>query len=347
VRVITVDRTPALTRELRVIERDLLKDYRKVEGKVLKELAAGTIFAGSLADPGLASLLSDHRERVEDLRRLRRLPEWSAAINRIHPPAAKDFDIQMRNCAGELLVPTKRPEARLALDRFETELAMFDRMPFEQSLRDNLPAAVRLTGGLQADLLTTLTARRRAWADDWSRAQQSVEPGQVMTLLHGLFAALRDASALIEIRADVLNRWPAWQVSEAAIEAGQSDVETRLRLACAAARGDQIHLQSLAEQINRIDAEAPTARLAGRLMGMLGNQLRECDAGATGTLAQLIIKPGDEAMLLKHRDDLASLCRYLAEGAHSRESGKAQIAGECDAYVNALARRLLEAIKSP
>lgn len=334
------ERPEGLTRELRIVQRDVLRDYRETEAKVLKELAAGALAHGSLADPGLSSLLADHRERVEDLRRLRRLPEWIAAISRIYPPAAKDFEINMRKRAQSLLEPTKQPDARLAMNRFEQELALFERLPAEQALQENRPAAGELTGGLQAPMLALITEKRRAWVDDWSRAEQSPEPAKVMGLLHRLMQSLRDAAALVEVKPAILNRWPAWQLSETVIEAGQSDVATRLRLACAAATSGDF--AALAEQVDRIDRESPVTKVAGRLMSRLGNDLSERPGGAEGVIAQLTRAPPGDAYFIRWKDDIARLCRYAAEAAAARDAGNATVARECDEYINALAKRLLE-----
>ncbi len=328
-----------LARELRIVERDLQKEYRACEAKVLAELARGALLSGSMADPSLSSLLADHRERVEDLERLRHMPEWSAAINQMYPPAAKDFDTQMRKRAQALLEPTKRGDSRLAFDRFEAELGMFEMLPFEKAMRDGSAAAVQLTGGLNAQLIALITDKRRAWADAWSRMESNPEAAKTMLLLRQLTQSLRDAASLAEIQPATLNRWPAWQVSVDDIDGGQSDVVTRLRLACAAAAaGDLI---GLAEQTNRMEQDAPLAKLAGRLMHVLGNDLRELPDGAAGVLAQLTIVPADDALLLKHRDDLAKISRYSAEGEHARGTGQAVAAKDCQEYVNALATRLL------
>ena len=102
------------------------------------------------------------------------MPEWNAAIARIYPPAAKDFEIFMRKRVQSLLEPTKQPEARLALDRFGKELAQFERLPAEQALQENRQAAGQLTGGLHAQLLALIVEKRRAWADDWSHAEPTL-----------------------------------------------------------------------------------------------------------------------------------------------------------------------------
>lgn len=329
-----------LARELRIVERELQKDYRLCEAKVLAELASGAILKGSMADPGISSLLADLRERVDDLVRLRRMPDWSVAINQIHPPAAKDFDVRMRKHAQALLEPAKRVDARIALDRFEDELRMFERMPFEKSLRDAATTAVQLTGGLNAQMIGLITEKRKAWADAWSRVEFTPEASTTMLLLHQLCGDLRDAASLVEIEADTLNRWPAWQVSAELVAAGQGNVVTRLRLACAAAaNGDLI---SLREQVDRIDRESPLAKLAGRLMHGLGNDMRERSDGAAGLLAQLTIGPADDALFIRHRDDLAKVCRYAAEAEHARGAGQGDAAVDCQGYVDALATRLLE-----
>jgi len=164
-----------------------------------------------------------------------------------------------------------------------------------------------------------------------------------MRQMHRLLQAMRDAAALTELQPEVLNRWPAWQAGADLIASGQSDVITRLRLACAAMTSKQTDPAGLGEQLDRIDREAPVAKLAGRLTRLLGHRLRALPAGAPGTLAQLVNVPSDDAMLLAWRDDLARLCRYAAEAESARAEGRpADQVREIQAYVNALAMRLLE-----
>lgn len=336
----------SLTRELRITERNLAREYREVEAKLLKEMAAGVLLQSTMADPGVASLLADHRERLEDLQQLRRMPDWSAAINRIHPPAAKPFDAQMRARANDLLVPTRRPEARLALSRFERDLALFDRLPFEQSLQDATPAAMQLTGGLQNDMFALVVARRRAWAEEWSRPEPAAGPSDALFIVQRLLQSLRDAAALVELEPEIINRWPAWQLSESLLAGGQSDVTTRLKLACAAAAaaGVEGDIAPLREQLDRIEIESPTAGLAGRLASALGNDLRERSGGAAGVLAQLAIAPAPDAAFLKHCDDLARIARYAAEAEHARDSGHNDAAAKCREYSDALAQQLVREV---
>jgi hypothetical protein len=337
-----VGTTPGMSRDLRTLERDLQREYRVSESKVLRELASGALFSGSMADPNLASLLSDHRERVEDLRRLRRFPQWIAAIQRLHPPAAKDFDVYMRRRAMDLLAATRRTEARQSLDRFERELAMFASLPVEPMLRRPQASLVHITGGLHVQLADRISELRRAWVDDWSRAQQTSEPARDMLMILRLMQTMRDCMAITDVSPNVLNRWPMWQMHEDVVIAGQREMTTRLRLATAAAVQGQHAV--LTEHLDRLDRDAPVARLAGRLMSLLGSQLRECDGSAVGVLRQLSMRPTDQAALLVHREDFARLCRYVAEAVHAREHRSAEVARDCDDYAAALAMKIMRAL---
>jgi hypothetical protein len=160
-----------------------------------------------------------------------------------------------------------------------------------------------------------------------------------MFLTRRLLAMMRDAAALTRLDADLLNRWPMWQVSADLIERQKRDVITRLKLALAAlAEGDSATLQ---QQLDRLADEAPLARLAGRLAHELGDDLAERRSDAAGLLAQFVFEPPPHAALIKHRVALAELCRCVAEAEHARHRGLDDAAVQIDVYAHELIRELL------
>jgi hypothetical protein len=338
-----------LAKDLRTAERELARTYREAEQKVLRELASDDSEAladRARSDPAMASLLADHRERLEDLQRVRRMPQWATAIAQVYPPAARDFDTQLKRWAQALLDPSRRPQAILTISRFEQELADFQSLPFEDDLRSGSVAAIELCAGQHEQVLSVVVEQRRAWADDWSRPEQAPEPSQAMALTRRMLQAMRDAAALTRLDPDMLNRCPMWQVDAGMIDRERREVITRLKLAAAALlQRDQATLR---EQLSRIEREAPLARLAGRLAHALGDGLSERDSDAAGVLAQLVYPPPApprRAKLIEHRAALADVCRCVLESERARAEGHGEAAQAIAAHARDIVERLLASLK--
>ena len=118
-----------------------------------------------------------------------------------------------------------------------------------------------------------------------------------------------------------------------------SDVPNRLKLATAAATQDD--WTTLAAQLDRIDREAPLARLVGRLSLLLADALGQLPDGAPSVLGQIMRPPKPDAWMLDRRQEIAELCRYAMEADAAWAEQREDDAEKLQAFVNARADELL------
>jgi hypothetical protein len=160
---------PDLEAELRLVRRRLDEAYRRAEHALATRTAELITASGGLADPALASLVADHQQYLDDLRRIEQLPAWIDQVRAIDPAAAGPFGGQVRLWSQWLLDNARRPQAVLAMERFERELRLLGRLPQEDALRRGELAAA--TGARGDELAATIDAARKAWAQAWGRGE--------------------------------------------------------------------------------------------------------------------------------------------------------------------------------
>ena len=336
-----------LKRDLRLVERDLHKAYRTAEEALLKQIASLTASSRPLADPAISSLLVEQKQLLADLERIAKAPAWMDAIAAIDKNAGDAFEKQVQKMSRGLPDPNRRPDSIAAMNEFERQLGMFAQLPFEVQLRDGDPGAVSATGALHSQLLAMIKQQRQKWAQAWGDGNAASEAGNRMAQLHRLTSAMADMSEVARDGGDaaLLNRWSAWMLDPDLNRRPMSDVASRLKLATAAAvQGDD---NGLAQQLDKIDHDAPLVKLVGRLTAMIGGQLRELPNGAPGIAGELTQPPGPDAWMVQHRNELASICRYAMEQEHARAAGQADIAAALNELVMAAANQLLNELGEP
>ncbi|MDY7109702.1 MAG: hypothetical protein SYC29_13790 [Planctomycetota bacterium] len=330
-----------LPRPLRPVRVRLDSTYRQAERAVLERLASFIADPEARSDPRFAALLAGHERGLADLKRLHRMPAWLGAISRLEPEAAVAFENRMKRMSRRLVDANRREATARTLGVFARELAMFDPLPFEGELAAADPAAITAAGGLHEELVEVIRETRRQWASDWSLEQEDGEASQRLNLLHRLTRTMADSAELIrqDVRAGIVNRWAAWDLPPGLLKRSMLDLPNRLKLATAAAvRRDD---EALADELDRIDREAPLTRLVGRLSLTLGPALRPLPGAAIGVLGQVVHSPAEDAWMVEHRRDLAELCRYAAEAHRAWFDEREKDARALQEYVNAKAEEMM------
>jgi len=333
--------TPALTREMRHAWRKLHHDYQRTERGILDALPQLATRPGAMADPAMASLVADHRQYLEDLRRLQSLPQWQDTVRHAAPRASGPFGGQLRRLIGDLGAPSRRHAAVQAIDRLDRQMKSYFPLPFEQRLIAGDLAAIIATGGLHEPLAAEIDRQRRAWLAAWGAGDPGDE-GTRMETLYRLLQIMADSARLLEADADAitLDRWAAWELAPATMQRISTDLRNRLRLASkAAVDHDQ---GGLAEQVSRI--RAGETALISALLARLETPLADLPAGALSIIGQCVVGPTPAAWLLGHRRELADLCRYTMEMEFARTTGRAQLAGNLETWIDDLATTLMKEI---
>lgn len=334
-------KTPKLQREFRLVMRKLNEDYLASEKYLLENLAKLTSEPDALIDPAISSLISDQKQYLEDLQRIAQLPQWVSTLSQLVPGSANAIEKQLQKISKLLIEPNSRPSAITTLDKLSEQIRLFNPLPFESQLYSGSSAVIKTTGGRHKQLAAAITQSRRAWAQAWADGVNTEETSKHMMLLYRFTQLQGDAAGflLVEEKPLTLNRWAAWDLPAEIIIQRSADLPTRLKLATAAAiDGDD---QTLARQLDRIDREAPFAKLVGRLHLNLSESLAQLPDGALSVLGQTTSLPSDEAWGVSMRIKLAQLCRYTLEHQHAQATGQAPITQSLETYVNQLASVLL------
>ena len=331
--------------DLRVIAMKLERQYDEAEQSLLTDLDRLIADPGAMADPAFNSAYNRHRQYFEDLQRVRRLPEWTRAIESLRPQFAARFAAQARKMAEWLIDPGRRPEAVRAMEQFDLQWSMFESMPLEEEVRARDGDVEALLGGQGAALATWLDEQRGRWAEAWAAGDGASEAAGRLALASRLLTLARDLRGLRRAGPDAaqLNRWAAWEMHPPAIAPAIIGPPNRLVLAVQSLLGGDF--EDAGEQLDRIAEEAALARLIGRIAWTIGDALAALPGGAPGGLGQAALPPHTgRAWLIAKRSDLAELCRYRTEAWHARATRRESLASECDRYVDHLTARILRSI---
>jgi hypothetical protein len=334
----------SLRREMRQVEQQLRRRYLEAEDALVRDLETLAANPGALADPAFSSLLSDHAQLLEDLERMRRMPQWVEAIAAMNDQADGPFGGQARKMSQWLLDDNRRPDAIRAIDQFEQQLALFAALPFEEELSRPSPELAAVTGGREGELLAVIRNGRHDWAAEWGQGNAGGGAAARMLALHRLLQAIADVVELGRLGDDAsaLNRWAAWFMPRGAETQTIDELRNRLKLATdAAVSGDG---ERLLRQLDRMDQELPVVRLVGRLAKVLAPSLRSLPTGAAAAMGQSIKPPPPDAWWLERRTELADLCRYAMERDHAGAQGETELESRLSGFINALADDLLRAV---
>lgn len=332
-----------LRRELRMVHRQLQDLYEASEKALLREVGTLSAEPDALADPAFVSLLQDQQQYLEDLLRLRRVPKWVDTMTLVSPKSSGPFYAQARKMTAWLIDSNRRPEAIRAMDQFEEQIAYFYPLPFEDQLSAGSDMAIAATGGMHAQLTRHIHEQRTKWAESWGDGNAASPAAQRMILLYRLTLTMADGAEVLRMQgnASLLNRWSAWQTTDAVSARAISDLPTRLKLATRAAiDGNDDELRAT---LNRIDDDMPVAKLMGRLTALLGDALiRLPSGGAASTCGQIVYRPTSDSWFVERRAKLADVCRYAIEQEYAGGGGRDKLERSLRRYVHTLANELLE-----
>lgn len=344
--------TSSISRELRGEMRNvanrLQAAYLASETALIEQLGSMTLGPGSIGDPAFLSLLANHERALDDLLRLRRLPEWIARVEAINNQAATAIEGHLRRFAEDVLSPARRQIAINALSAFEEQSRLFTTLPFEQDLRDDSEIARALTNGRAVELLRRVQQLRGQWATMWARGEQTGPVVNDLSQLRRLLRTMNDVASLRTIGDDgprELNPWSGWEITLDVLGNASNDLTNRLRFATEAVLNE--NRDELMRQLDRLDEELPLPALVGRIDSLIGDRVRALPGGAIGVIGQVAFAPGANASLRRERRVIAEICRYALEARYAELGNRAPLAGSIREYLNFIADELLQRLDQP
>jgi hypothetical protein len=343
-RELDADETPAALRGAR---RRLHQAYEEAERAVLDALPALVAAERPGADPALASLLADQKQRLSDLQRLGRMRSWIDSIARIIPGQQRTFEGQIKRWSAALVDPQRRAAAVEALEDFERQHDRFAPVPFEHALRAGERAAVTATGGEHERLMALIDEERLLWARAWCRGERGGAAGRRLDLIAHLTERIGESADLITLGNEIvkLNRWGAWTTPETLLNRLSADLPGRLKLATAAVVSGRDN--GVADQLELLEADAALARLAGACTRELLVSLEEAEGGPAATLGPLVAAPPADAWMAAERGRFASLCRLAIELEYATSLDRTADIRALRSAVDALATELTETMAAP
>lgn len=334
--------------ELVEAKRALLVQYRQTEASLLRSLGRLAESMGIDSDPDLVSLLREHRQLVDDLKRLDELQEWSRRVAQSSPTRADAVRAQLGKMMRWLVDPNRRPDAAQAIAQIERQAELFAALPAEDCLRRG-----ELDGWLAADaskgLADAIAAARTAWADAWARGDGG---GAAVTRMVALLRTMRLVDAVEAFapgggaprRATLdatLERWAGWSVPMAAVEAvaeAEADALRALVGTIAAGGPRDADLKSLERRL-------ALPRLAIVSADRVGPALASAPRGAIAPLSAVTEPPLADAWPRGAVDELAMLGLYArawkAAADAENHAEKGDDADELRTAVDAIADRIL------
>lgn len=305
------------------------------------------------ADPTRAALpqFTTSVDRLEALgaltRRLNRIPDWIERMKRLNPVASRGLSQQLRLIADDLLDEATHAGAAAALAEIDRQLALFEQLPYEGTLKDARSPLRRGLGERHAAVAGQLKLLRGQWATAWSTRTDPTQPGSRLLLLRRLFEQLHDAGAFAAgKRSPPLNRWSPWQMSPRAITPLVAQLPRQLNIATAQAAQGQ--WDALRTTLDSIDTQSPVARLAAMLSAQLGSAIKPLRDDAAhpvaDVLGQCLFAPSHDAFGRDLRLPLAKLAVMVNGAAHARAAGDADLARRLAGDAATLARQLINTL---
>ena len=341
------EETSAISRELRGEMRNvagrLQRAYLEAEAALITQLGSMSLNPGVIADPAFISLITNHQRALDDLLRLRRLPEWIEMAGRFNSQAATAIEGHLRQHAENVLNPARRQAAVSTLTAFEDQARLFGTLPFEKDLRDDTEIANALTNGRAVELLRRSQELRSQWTTMWARGESTGPVVAELTQLRRLLLTMSDVGALRVIGgsgSSRLNRWSAWEVPVDILGDSANDLTNRLRFATEAILTN--NRDELLRQLDRLDDELPLPALVGRLDMIMGDRVESLPSGVVGAIGQVAFAPDRDSLHLVERPTLAEICRYALEAQYAERGNRAPLAGSIREYLNFIADELLD-----
>ena len=338
------------------IDPQLRANGRKVEKRhavdimaVIEDLDRLTIEPQS-PDDSTKDRLRIARTSGEDLQRLWRTGEVVDRLSRIQPREARRILIVIRQLARRIANLRTRSDAARDFDRIADGLDRHETIPIEVLLVDPDDRMEGLVAGRSEDLLARIRITRGIWVEEIAAGLTEGPGHRSLHDLERLCRMMVDAkSAMVEdsrivTGLNTLNRWGGWYVSNTTIGWAARTVTPGLRLAAvAAADGD---FERLASDLERLEQQAPPARLVAWFSSNLESSLANLEGGSPGALAAVSIPPSEDAWGLEHRVSMARICRGFAELSAARGRGDGNGVEQISHWLTKACADLLEDISS-
>lgn len=330
--------------DLEDVWRTLMADYLKQE--TLAAELASTLARDLKASSGEAArqTLDELAQAGDRLSRIRRVPDWIAALDRLQARptggAARELKALARAMARK---SSKSVQAEADLARFQRQFDAVMSLPGEEKLgyKDGPEPAF---GPL---ILQQIGRLRLQWAGAWASGgfDKAEEPARRLQQASELLAARRlvmEPGQLDQACAR-LNRWAAWHVSREdmriLLDEWNESVRSSMRLLSI---GHSAGLDRVSAQIHE-RADLPL------LIDYLNRLLADAWAPSEkfGAMADQFIPPAAEAFALSHRRTLARLGLHVSEAAQAMKKGQELVLADHRAEVNKHAAALVKAFSAP
>ena len=328
-------------RYLLPIRRALDKDYKRAEQEVFQRIAELVSTRDALIDPDLAGLVSRQRELADDLALLRASRGWTELVSERSPQDLKRFMGVIERHARNLTQPARRTESSRILDQMRTHFSDASSPPFVDRLDGSDLDAMRLVGGRDRELLATLKRTQIELIRDWLDGKPDEDGSRTFELLIRLLEQADSFSSLSAFGGtDQLGRWGGWHLPTGGGIVDATALAARLKVASTALiRGDT---DSAARQLDKLDREMPSARLAMEIAARLDGAMQGIEDSPASALATIAVMPNTDDMLIVFRDDLLNLARHSWELKAARNRGDKALAEELQAYCSALADLIVD-----
>lgn len=335
---------PVLSHAVQPAMIDALESrYERAEAALLTALHRLATDDAALADPAMSTLLADHRQAAEDLERLRDLDAWAGAIGMIRPGGGEAFARFTQRLLDWLVDPLRRADAVPLIDQFSLERRLFLTLPFEGTLRSGETTTIPGSRARRDALLAEIERQREAWARAWTEGVGHAAASERLMMLRRLLLAMQDAHATgVDRSAPMLrrlNRWPCWQMPPAMLERMTRDLIARASATVPTVLREEP--ATLARELDQLERVTAVARLAGRLLTVLSDELAAQPMGLTGVLNALVHLPAADGWPGAYRDRFVEISRYVLEADHALERDRPSAADDALRYANALAADLL------
>jgi hypothetical protein len=337
-------RTPP--KEFRTMLRDAERRYARIEQATWTKLPAMLADEDAITNPAQIGLVRDQREAFGDLDRIAGVQRMIDAIGGVRPQAMRGVSARLRTVARWLGEPTRRADALTVFETMELHLTLFLPLPYEREVREGGDEALAFTAGRGAELVQQIELARSRWADAWAQGNGTGPAAERMFGLYRLLRAMEELSqgqgAESRDAVAALSRWGAFHATKAALAPALVDVQALVQLATTAAlAGDG---ERLARELDRIDRDAPLARLVGRLHRELAAWLATRPGDALGQLVAMRDAPPSNAWGLSLRMRLAAILRAARELDAARRDGRREDEEALLAHLGGLARATLDVL---
>ncbi len=337
-------RTPP--KDFRTMLRDAERRYARVEEATWAKLPAMLADEDAITNPAQIGMVRDQLAAYEDLDRIAGVQRVIDAIGGVRPQATRGVTARLRTVARWLGEPTRRADALVVFETLDLHLALFLPLPYERALRDGGDEALAFTAGRAAELVQQIELARSQWADEWALGNGTGAAAARMFGLYRLTRAMDELSqgqgAESRDAAAALSRWGAFHATKAALAPALIDVQAMVQVATAAAlAGDGDRLN---RELERIERDAPLARLVGRLHRDLAAWLATRPGDALGQLVAIRGVPASNAWGLSLRPRLAAILRTARELDAARREGRREDEAALVSHLSGLARATLDVL---